>query len=195
MSRFSVLVVGITALTLGGALQSPNARAQDKPSAGKPWEYKAVSFGTDEKEATKKLNDLASEGWELVGPLGNGLVAFKRPASSNLELAAKKELAKWEGDYQTDDGGSFTVKGDRWTMKGPGSEGYSGKIKILDVREKVTLADLLVEEGETKGKTVKAIFRLEGETLHYCGTYDLERPTEFKGDSDPYYYAWKRVKK
>jgi uncharacterized protein (TIGR03067 family) len=188
-------MIALVALGFAGALRSLDARAQDNPSVGKPWEYKAVSFGTDEKEATKKLNDLASEGWELVGPLGNGLVAFRRPLSANLELAAKKELARWEGDYQTDDGGSFTVKGDRWTMKGPGSEGYAGKIKILEVRDKLTVADLLVEEGETKGKTVKAIFRLEGETLHYCGTYDLERPTEFKGDVDPVSYVWKRVKK
>jgi len=68
-------------------------------------------------------------------------------------------------------------------------------IKIIEVREKLTLADLLVEEGATKGKTAKAIFRVDGDTLHYCGTYNLDRPTEFKGDSDPYYYAWKRVKK
>src|SRR5262249_23433838 len=154
-------------------------------------EYKAVRFGTDEKENTKTLNDLAADGWEYVGPLGNSMVAFKR---DRLVVAIKKELAKWEGDYVVDGGGSFTVKGDRWTMKAPGEEGYSGKVKILEVREGLTVADLVVEEGTTKGKTVKAIFRLDGDTLHYCGTYDLDRPSEFKGDSDPYYYAWKRVK-
>jgi uncharacterized protein (TIGR03067 family) len=155
-------------------------------------EYKAVRFGADEKENTKTLNDLAADGWEYVGPLGNSMVAFKR---DRLVAAIKKELAKWEGDYVLDGGGSFTVKGDRWTMKGAGEEGYSGKIKILEVREKLTVADLVVEEGATKGRTVKAIFRLDGDTLHYCGTYDLDRPNEFAGDSDPYYYAWKRVKK
>jgi uncharacterized protein (TIGR03067 family) len=59
----------------------------------------------------------------------------------------------------------------------------------------LTVVDLVVEEGATKGKTVKAIFRLDGDTLHYCGTYDLDCPTEFQGDSDPYYRAWKRVKR
>jgi len=42
------------------------------------WEFRAVSFTNDEKESTNKLNDLADEGWQYVGPLGNGLVAFRR---------------------------------------------------------------------------------------------------------------------
>jgi uncharacterized protein (TIGR03067 family) len=112
------------------------------------------------------------------------------------EVAVLKELLRWQGAYQTDDGHSLTVTGDRWTTKSSGGEVYSGKIKILEVREKLTVADLLVEEGPTKGKTIKAIHRVDGDTLHYCGTYDLERPTEFKsGDGAPQYYAWKRIKK
>ncbi|QEL19577.1 hypothetical protein [Limnoglobus roseus] len=193
--RWSVCIVafvGCTTLFLPVVAAPVPKTPETNPVSG--WEYKAVAFGADEKAGTKKLNELANDGWEFVGPLGSGLVAFKRAVLTPAEAAAKKELAKWAGDYQLDDGGSFTVKGDRWTMKGPGAEGYSGKIKVIDVGDKMTSADLLVEEGETKGKAVKAIFRLEGETLHYCGTYDLERPTEFKGDSDPYYYAWKRAK-
>jgi hypothetical protein len=44
------------------------------------------------------------------------MVAFKR---DRVLSVATKELAKWEGNYQDDDGGTFTVKGDRWTMKAP----------------------------------------------------------------------------
>jgi hypothetical protein len=49
-------------------------------SAGAPprWEYKAVTFNTDEVENTKRLNDLARDGWEYVGPLAHGQVAFRR---------------------------------------------------------------------------------------------------------------------
>jgi hypothetical protein len=46
----------------------------------KKWEFKAVAFGTDAAEATKSLNQLAKDGWQYVGPLSNGLVAFRRPA-------------------------------------------------------------------------------------------------------------------
>jgi hypothetical protein len=48
------------------------------PAVGATWEFRAVSFGTDEKESTKKLNELAAAGWEYVGPLANSMVAFKR---------------------------------------------------------------------------------------------------------------------
>jgi len=75
---------------------------------------------------------------------------------------------------------------------------YSNIIQIVEVREQMTRADLLVglDNHPRKGQTVKAIFRLDGDTLHYCGTYDLPRPTAFvKGRADPYYVEWKRVKK
>jgi hypothetical protein len=58
--------------------ECPAVRAQDKPAPLQEWEFKAVLIGTDEKDATKKLTDLASKGWQYVGPLGNGLVAFRR---------------------------------------------------------------------------------------------------------------------
>jgi len=41
----------------------------------------------------------------------------------------------------------------------------------------------------------RAIFRLDGDTLHYCGTYGSVRPTQFRTSSNEFYVAWKRVKK
>jgi len=52
------------------------ASAEENPPS--EWQFKSASFGSDEKENTKKLNDLAAEGWENVGPLVGGMVAFKR---------------------------------------------------------------------------------------------------------------------
>ena len=75
----------------------------------------------------------------------------------------------------------------------PGFGPISGKLKVIDISEKLTLVDLLVDEGETKGKTCKMILRLEGDTLHYCGTYNEARPTEFKSADENVYYAWKRT--
>jgi hypothetical protein len=67
------------------------------------WEFRAVSFGTDEKENTRKLNELAAAGWEYVGPLANSMVAFKRyvpppqpavppPASPKVAQAEYKDV-------------------------------------------------------------------------------------------------------
>jgi WD40 repeat protein len=56
----------------------PVLRGEDKAEAA-PWEYRTARFGTNETENTRKLNELAQDGWEYVGPLGNGSVAFRRP--------------------------------------------------------------------------------------------------------------------
>jgi uncharacterized protein (TIGR03067 family) len=112
------------------------------------------------------------------------------------EVAALRELLRWQGAFQNNDGVTFYLTGERWTIVGMGNPGGdSGRIKIVEVREKLTLADLVVEEGLLKGKTIKAIFHLDGDTLHFCGAvYAAERPTEFKGHRDPYYYMWTRTR-
>jgi len=52
----------------------------------------------------------------------------------------------------------------------------------------------VVEAGPTKGHTAKVIFRIDGDTLHYCGTYDAASPTDFKTVGNNVYIAWKRGK-
>jgi hypothetical protein len=73
-STVAVLVAAALLLPLSGS----KARGQEKAHSPR-WEFKAAAFSKDEAEGTKKLNDLAAEGWEYVGPLANGLVAFRRP--------------------------------------------------------------------------------------------------------------------
>jgi WD40 repeat protein len=71
--RWSAVSLVAILLTIPG----PRASGEDRPSQP-DWEFKAVAFTSDTKESTKKLNDLAADGWEYVGPLNNGIVAFKR---------------------------------------------------------------------------------------------------------------------
>jgi WD40 repeat protein len=74
-------------LAIAGLVGSPRPSLANEgagPGAA-AWEYKAVSFSPDEGESTKKLNDLAREGWEYVGPLNSGMVAFRRPRASAIE--------------------------------------------------------------------------------------------------------------
>ncbi len=59
--------------------------------------------------------------------------------------------------------------------------------------EKFVVADLVVEIGHFHGQTCKAIFRLDGDTLYYSGSYE-SRPTGFQ-DGSGYTVPWKRVKK
>src|SRR6266496_1339998 len=68
-----VILLGLYLPLLG----APIAWGQEREVATK-WEYRAVVFGPNAKNATKRLNELAAEGWQYVGPLGNNLVAFKR---------------------------------------------------------------------------------------------------------------------
>jgi hypothetical protein len=72
-----ILTILILVTTAHFSLSATVARGQDivtKPT----WEFKAVSFSIDDKEGTRKLNELADSGWEYVGPLTNGVIAFRR---------------------------------------------------------------------------------------------------------------------
>jgi uncharacterized protein (TIGR03067 family) len=186
-TRFSLLAFSFLFI-LGTAVCADNPGAAD-------WEYRAVQFGMDVTENTRKLNELAAEGWEYVGPLYSNQVAFKRHRGAVQQNAGRKELAKWEGAWEAEGGEKMTIKGDRWMSAAPGGAPIGGKLKFIGISEQTIQVDMLLELGETKDKTCKAIFRLDGNILHYCGTYSDTRPSEFKTTEENTYYAWKRVLK
>jgi hypothetical protein len=111
------------------------------------------------------------------------------------ERAARRELAKWEGSWETADGVWMKFNGDQWSSGTPTFGPVSGTIQMIEVREKIVLANLIVEAGPTKGGLVLAIFRLEGDRFDYCGTYTGARPTEFKNGGNYYHASFKRGKK
>src|SRR5262249_13553695 len=87
-----------------------------------------------------------------AGRLAPLTVEVVRDNLVNTTLTAsdlKKELAKWEGTWEDEDGNKMTFKGDRWTSGTPTFGPVSGKIKVVEVRQELTLVDLLTEEGET----------------------------------------------
>jgi uncharacterized protein (TIGR03067 family) len=60
-----------------------------------------------------------------------------------------------------------------------------GTFKITDASEKIKKMDITGTDGPNKGKTILAIFELDGDTMKVC--YDLsgeKRPTEFKTKPD-----------
>ena len=186
----TLVTIGFIAFLL---VLGPAAFCQDK-SESPAAEYKAVTFSTDEKESTKKLNDLAADGWEYVGPLGNSMIAFKRSRATVQQLAAKKELAKWEGSWEGDGDVKMTIKGDRFTSSAPGIGSRNGKLVVIEVREKLALVDFVVDEGDVKGQTAKAIVHLEDDILHSCVTFVEARPTDFQTADEHYHVAWKRAR-
>jgi hypothetical protein len=107
----------------------------------------------------------------------------------------KTELRSWQGAWKAEDGVWMKFSGERWSSATPTWGPVAGTIQVKDIRGKVWLADLAVDAGPTKGLTCKAIFRLDGDTLHYSGTYQVVRPTEFKAAVNAYSCAFKRVKK
>jgi len=116
-----------------------------------------------------------------------------------LAAAAEKELARWQGEWTGNGGQKFLVKGDRWAWGTAGTwaldEQTANRLLIVGVGEKLIHADLLVGDPANGGRVARAIFRLDGDTLHYCGTYGSVRPTQFRTTINEFYVAWKRVKK
>jgi WD40 repeat protein len=72
--------LALSLLAVAGLVWVPSLSVSGEAgsAASRKWEYKAVSFSKDETESTRKLNDLARDGWEYVGPLNSGMVAFRR---------------------------------------------------------------------------------------------------------------------
>jgi uncharacterized protein (TIGR03067 family) len=77
----------------------------------------------------------------------------------------------------------LVVKGDKYTVT-VGTEVDQGTVKLKPLAKPKAL-DITGTDGLNKGKTILAIYELNGDTLRVC--YDLSgksRPTEFKTKAD-----------
>lgn len=119
-------------------------------------------------------------------------------ASRALATAANKELARWQGDWEGNGKQKLVIQDDRWAWGEGGpwklDDTHRNLIDIVAVGDKVIEADLIVMDPAGP-RVCRAIFRLDGDTLHYCGTYDAVRPTEFKTSWNAVHVAWKRLTK
>src|SRR5262245_654174 len=80
---------GFLALACLAVVVGWTAPALAQKDAGK-WEYRAVNLDLDEEEATRRLNGLAADGWEYVGPLTKGNFLFRRTSGTGTVAAAKE---------------------------------------------------------------------------------------------------------
>jgi uncharacterized protein (TIGR03067 family) len=96
------------------------------------------------------------------------------------EIVQQVELAKCQGSWSGSKGVWMKFSGDRWSSGTPTFGPIGGRICIRGRQEQVIHVDLLVNDGPMQGQTCLMIWRLEGETMECCWTYDATRPTEFK---------------
>jgi uncharacterized protein (TIGR03067 family) len=194
------------AVLVGLAHGAATPGADERPAP--PWEYKAVAFSDNVGNATKQLNDLAADGWEYVGPLANGLVAFRRPGAGS---GARKEADRLQGTWTTisteSDGQlhreekrveKWTINGGRWSVKLDGEVTQEGTYKIIEA-DKVVKIDFTVTDGYKQGDTWIALYQIDGDKLKMNGCYISEsrvRPkTLGTRDGDGYYVRTMRKEK
>jgi uncharacterized protein (TIGR03067 family) len=197
---------GVAVLT-GLGFAAAARGADDKPPAA--WEYKAVQIRDGAGEATKQLNDLAADGWEYVGPLANGLVAFRRPAAGG---AARKEADRLQGTWTTiaaeSDGQlhreekrieKWTINGGRWSVKLDGEVTQEGTYKIVETGDKLVKVDFTVTDGYKQGDTWIAVYQIDGDRMKMNGCYVSESRVRPKvlgtRDGDGYYLRTMRKEK
>jgi hypothetical protein len=109
--------------------------------------------------------------------------------------AAKRELAKWQGEWENPEHGRLIINGDRWSWHPKEGAEVVSTIKVVEVTDKMTHVLLLNTGLDGKVRTIQTILRVDGDTLHNCGTIGPVRPTEFANKTGYLYYQWKRAKK
>jgi uncharacterized protein (TIGR03067 family) len=134
------------------------------------------------------------------------LLAFALPARSDDDKDSKSLDGTWIPEAAEIAGQKFpdevrksiklVVKGDKYTVT-VGKETDEGTVKLKTTAKPKEL-DITGTDGPNKGKTILAIYELDGDTLKVC--YDLggkDRPTEFKTKegSQQFLVTYKREKK
>ena len=128
--------------------------------------------GKDDKAELKKFEGA----WQLVSEVMDGK---EQPADH-------VERIRW----------IFDDKG-HWKVEDGGKEIFTGDMTAYPDRNPKAADSTLTNEGEQKGKIVRAIYELDGDTLKQCWVVEGERPRVFDPKPNPgiNYSVYKRVKK
>ena len=121
--------------------------------------------------------------------------ASLKDATNKALTAARRELDKWQGEWENAEYGRLIIKADRWSWHPKEGPEVVSTIKIVEVMDKMTHVLLLNTGLDAKVRTIQTILRVEGDTLHNCGTIGSLRPTEFAPRPGYLYVQWKRVAK
>ena len=120
----------------------------------------------------------------LVGCDDTGKTSPSRAGDDKSELEGTWELVYFERDgkeimLQNDT--KFIAAGDTFIVKRADEVLAAGTFK-LDPDKQPKTSETTYTEGRDKGKTFKAIYQVDGDTVKFCraSSSDDERPTEFK---------------
>jgi hypothetical protein len=173
-----VLLIVATAAAAGG--ESPGEPRSDRSD-----EFKAVLFSDSEDVATRQLNDLAAQGWRYVGPLANGLIAFRREdalISDASPLQGDWEYLSYEKDgvvteYKPAQRMTLSIVGNRWSVGPSPGPGPSHRVEIsgreLVFHGVVTAGAPVVGETPPLRTLAWGLYELQGDSLVYCMTSNV----------------------
>jgi len=84
-----------------------------------------------------------------------------------------------------------------WKVEDGGKVIFTGDMTVYPDRNPKAADSTLTNEGDQKGKVVRAIYQLEGDTLKQCWTVERERPQAFDTQPGPgiNFSVYKREKK
>jgi hypothetical protein len=154
MNRFVPVVALLSVFLVTGTCPLSRAQGQDNPSPNPAWELKAVSLGVDDMAATKKLNELTADGWEYVGPLANGMVAFKRPND------AFQPKTKWVGELTRQVAGAeVAASRGRFELTVLRRDGKTFTARVALAENALFVARGTIDDGtiEWRGKDIKVV--------------------------------------
>ena len=182
-------------LLIAGSGTAVCGESPSEPRSERTEELKAVRFSDSEDAATRELNDLAVQGWRYVGPLGNGLIAFRgasdEPAASPLQ--GDWEYLSYEKDgvvteYQPEHRMTLSISGDNWSV-GP-SPGPSPSHRVDISGGELVFHGIVAAGSPATGETTPphtvawGLYELKGDSLIYCMTPNVPESSSLPGMGD-----------
>jgi len=136
-------------------------------------------------------------------------VLHAAPVPKDMREAAKLELGRLDGTWRVTSMqvGGVEVVGERTELlieykngefAWVNADSHAGKIAVIDPSRTPKEVDYTFKDGPDQGKVLKAIYKLDGDTLTDCfGPAGTDRPKEFKSTAENglYLITYKRVKK
>jgi uncharacterized protein (TIGR03067 family) len=136
----------------------------------------------------------------VVALAGLGLLVGAASQALGDDKSQSELLKPFQGTWATDGDGidaKWTFDGEKVKATVNGTD-YTCKVKIDTEAKPNPTFDLAIEEGpeEAKGKTSKAIYKLDGEKLTLCVSVPgKDRPKEFaQVEDESYLFAMKKQK-
>jgi uncharacterized protein (TIGR03067 family) len=149
------------------------AGEKDRPRVS---DFKVVTFGTDEAANIERLAELAADGWEYVGPLNPGTVAFRKVATK----AAARDMAKLSGvwiNVYTEQNGIRDTPDSRHVFVGnryfviDGETVTEDGTFVIDVSGPVNKIDYKCVRGAYAGLTWRGVYELDGNPFRHFGPW------------------------